>query len=226
MVKSEASAGSGEAKRAVASAITPWRASEVHDSRFRRIAATTPDIICPKKRTTADPALPQRMIRQGVSGLALRLYADNRNERARTQNRTPLLLVALRTNRVESIPFGSRPVRVQIVNANMAVKKAGRDESNRSKLNDSAPGRTKTAATAVGCRKRCHWNQFRLHNRCDHHLRDPLATPDRKRHVAMVDQEDVDLAAIIRIHRARRIQHRDAMLGGKPGTRPHLRFIA
>ena len=28
------------------------------------------------------------------------------------------------TNRVESIPFGSRPVRVQIVNAKLAVKKA------------------------------------------------------------------------------------------------------
>ena len=42
------SAGSGDAIRAVASAIRPWRASEVHDSRVRRIAATTPDIICPR----------------------------------------------------------------------------------------------------------------------------------------------------------------------------------
>ena len=122
MVKSEANAGSGEAEMMVASAITPWRASEVHDSRVRRIAATTPDIICPKNARQQTRRYPQRMIRQGVSGLALRLYADNRNERARTQNRTPLLLVALRTNRVESIPFGSRPVRVQTVNANMAVK--------------------------------------------------------------------------------------------------------
>ena len=32
----------------VASAIKPSRASEVHDSRVRRIAATTPDIICPR----------------------------------------------------------------------------------------------------------------------------------------------------------------------------------
>src|SRR4029453_2755568 len=58
------------------------------------------------------------MIRQDASGLAFRLYADNRNERART----PLLLAALRTNRVESIPFGSRAVRVQTVNAKWAVK--------------------------------------------------------------------------------------------------------
>ena len=108
----------------MASAITPWRASEVHDSRVRRIAATTPDIICPKNARLQTRRYPQRMIRQGVSGLALRLYADNRNERARTQNRTPLLLVALGTNRVESIPFGSRAVRVQTVNAKLAVKKA------------------------------------------------------------------------------------------------------
>ena len=106
----------------VASAIRPWRASEVHDSRVRRIAATTPNIICPKNARLQTRRYPQRMIRQGVSGLALRSCADNRDERARTQNRTPLLLVALRTNRVESIPFGSRPVRVQTVNANLAVK--------------------------------------------------------------------------------------------------------
>ena len=65
---------------------------------------------------------PQRMIRQNVSGLALRLCTDNKNERARTQNKTPRLLAALRTNRVESIPFGSRAVRVQTVNANWAVQ--------------------------------------------------------------------------------------------------------
>src|SRR5438105_1985396 len=117
MVKSAASAGSGEAERAVASASTPWRASEVPDSRVHRTAA-------------------------------------------------------------------------------------------------------------IGCRERGHRNQLRLHDRCDHHLRHALAAPDRERRIAMIDQEDVDLAAIIRIHRARRIQDGHAMLGGKPGTRPYLRFIS
>src|SRR6266568_3347182 len=151
MVKSEASAGSGEAEMMVASAITPWRASEVHDSRVRRIAATTPDIICPKNARQQTRRYPQRMIRQGVSGLALRLYADNRNERARTQNRTPLLLVALRTNRVESIPFRSRPVRVQTVNANMAVKNSTDYRREADLLNDSASSRAETATAAIGC---------------------------------------------------------------------------
>jgi hypothetical protein len=52
-----------------------------------------------------------------VSGLALKSCADNRIERARTKDRTPLLLIALRTNRVETIRFGSPAVRVQTVNA-------------------------------------------------------------------------------------------------------------
>lgn len=41
-----------------ASPIRPLRASEVHDSRVRRIAATTPNMICPRERTTSRPALP------------------------------------------------------------------------------------------------------------------------------------------------------------------------
>src|SRR6478752_3177507 len=58
MVKSAARAGSGVAARAVASVITPWRASEVHDSRVRRIAATTPNIICPKNARCKPGATP------------------------------------------------------------------------------------------------------------------------------------------------------------------------
>src|SRR5215216_4386129 len=42
----------------------------------------------------------------------------------------------------------------------------------------------------------------------------------------MIDQQDVDLAAVICIHRTRRIQDRNAVLGGKSGTRPHLRLIS
>ena len=38
----------------------------------------------------------------------------------------------------------------------------------------------------------------------------------------MIDQEDVDLAAIIRIHRARRIQNGNAMPCRKPRARTNL----
>src|SRR2546429_8254337 len=118
---------------------------------FDALPRLRPTLFAPKNARQQTRRCPQRMIRQGVSGLALRLYADNRNERARTQNRTPLLLVALRTNRVERIPFRSRPVRVQTVNANMAVKKAGEAGANYPKLNDSAPPPAEAAAPPVGC---------------------------------------------------------------------------
>src|SRR4051794_20029212 len=65
MVKSEASAGFAQAEREVASEITPWRASEVHDSRVRRIAATTPDIICPKNARLQARRLPPAVHESG-----------------------------------------------------------------------------------------------------------------------------------------------------------------
>ncbi len=57
----------------MASPSRPSRASEVHDSRVRRIAATTPDIICPKNAQLQTRRYPQRMIRQGVSSFSVEI---------------------------------------------------------------------------------------------------------------------------------------------------------
>jgi len=66
----------------------PSRTSDVHDSKVRRIAAITPDMVSPKPHDSTT----------GVQS-TVRESTDN-------------------------IPFGSRAVRVQIVNANRIAKKA------------------------------------------------------------------------------------------------------
>src|SRR4051812_29824019 len=85
------------------------------------------------------------------------------------------------------------------------------------------PGRTEAATAALSRRERHHGNEFRLDHGSDHHLRDALAAPNRKRRIAVIDQEHADLAAIIGVNGAGRVQHRDAMLSGKTGARPDLR---
>src|SRR5467141_3548246 len=88
-----------------------------------------------------------------------------------------------------------------------------------------ASGRTE-AATAPVCRgKRCCGDQFRPDHRRNHHLRDTLATADRERRVAVVDQQHADLAAIVRINRAWRIQHGDTVLRCEARARTDLRLI-
>ena len=62
---------------------------------------------------------------------------------------------------------------------------------------------TKAATAAVGGRQRGGDDEFRPSYRRDHHLRDPLAAANRKRRRAVIDQDHADLAAIIRIDRAR-----------------------
>src|SRR5262249_20125104 len=42
----------------------------------------------------------------------------------------------------------------------------------------------------------------------------------------MIDQDHLDLAAIVRIDRAGRMQHGDSVLGGEPRTWPYLRLVA
>src|SRR6185369_6732883 len=52
-------------------------------------------------------------------------------------------------------------------------------------------------------------------HRRHHHLGDAVAAPDLENLVAEVDQDHLDLAAIVGVHRARRIEHRHAVLGGE-----------
>src|SRR5712664_5008354 len=88
-----------------------------------------------------------------------------------------------------------------------------------------APGRTEAAAAAFGRGKRCCGNQFRPDHRRNHHLRDTLATADRERRVAVVDQQHADLAAIVRVNRAWPIQHGETVLRREARARTDLRLI-
>src|ERR1700732_4835680 len=90
----------------------------------------------------------------------------------------------------------------------------------------SAPGRTEAPTAPIGRGKLRRGNEFHADYGRNHHLRDALAAPDRKRRVAVVDQEHADLAAIIGVDRARRIQHSDAVLGGEARARSNLRLVA
>ncbi len=56
--KSPAFAGVAETTAVTPRAIRPLRASEVHDSRVRRIAAITPDMVCPKPHDYTPGASP------------------------------------------------------------------------------------------------------------------------------------------------------------------------
>src|SRR5262245_28367254 len=56
----------------------------------------------------------------------------------------------------------------------------------------------------------------------DDELRDAIAGPDRVRPVAEIDECDLDLAAVVRIDRAGRVQHGHAGADGEPAPRPHL----
>ena len=85
---------------------------------------------------------------------------------------------------------------------------------------------TQTAAAAAGLGQQIDGIELRLHHRRDHHLRDALAAANRKRFRAVIDQDDLDLAAIVGIDGAGRVQHGDAVLRGEPRAWPHLRLEA
>src|ERR1700687_5030570 len=89
----------------------------------------------------------------------------------------------------------------------------------------SAPGRTEAPTAPIGRGKLRRGNEFHTDYGRNYHLRDALAAPDRKRRVAVVDQEHADLAAIIGVNRAGRVQHGDAVLRCQPRARPELRLI-
>ena len=65
-----------------------------------------------------------------------------------------------------------------------------------------------------------------LCNGCDNHLGDAHAAFDHEILLAQIGEDDFDLAAIIAIHRSRRVEAGDAVLDGKAGARADLRFKA
>jgi len=58
----------------------------------------------------------------------------------------------------------------------------------------------------------------------DDQLGNSQTSRHRKRFAAEINKQDVYFAAVVRIHRARRVEHRHAMAGGKAGARPDLAF--
>ena len=58
----------------------------------------------------------------------------------------------------------------------------------------------------------------------DDHLGDALPGNNLEGLVRQIHQNHADFAAIIRVDGAGRVQHGDAVLGGKTASGPHLRF--
>src|SRR5690606_5239936 len=63
-------------------------------------------------------------------------------------------------------------------------------------------------------------------DRSQHELGHAVATSDDERLLAEIDQDDLELAAVVAVDRARRVRHRDAMLEREPGSRTNLDLVA
>ena len=74
--------------------------------------------------------------------------------------------------------------------------------------------------------KASHFDQFGLFVAGDHHLGDLVAARDPERLVAVIDQDRLDLAAIVAVDGARRIEAGDAVIERQARARPHLRLDA
>src|SRR3546814_15097829 len=85
-------------------------------------------------------------------------------------------------------------------------------------------GRAETAGAAHGLRQLGDGQPVDPAEGRDDELRAALAPIDGERLLALVDQADADLATIVGIHRARRVQHGDAVLQREAGARPYLRL--
>src|SRR5665811_1945551 len=69
-------------------------------------------------------------------------------------------------------------------------------------------------------RKRLHFDEVGLADPLDHELGDPVAPDDAECLVAIrVEQVDEDLAAVPRVDRAGRVDHRNAVSGCQPRAR-------
>ncbi len=59
----------------------------------------------------------------------------------------------------------------------------------------------------------------------EHDLRDLQAARHREWLIAEIDEDRLDLAAIVAVDRARRVQQRDAVMQRESGARTHLAFV-
>src|SRR5262249_29527277 len=136
-----------------------------------------------------------------------------------SENSSPLFRIMLEVADQIAAPFresrnniarGTSGVRVQTVNIDLVVQKLEprcfRFAENEStffgmRWGSGRTGRAESAGAARGRRNRGHGYELGPRDRRDHHLRDTFAAPDRKRRSAVIDQQDRNLAAVIRINR-------------------------
>lgn len=82
----------------------------------------------------------------------------------------------------------------------------------------------KTTLAPFGGIERIHWLPLHLLTARHHHLADAVAVVDSERLAGEVNQDGLNLATIVGINGARRIEDRDAMLGCQAAARTNLRL--
>src|SRR6516162_8003202 len=83
-------------------------------------------------------------------------------------------------------------------------------------------GRTKAPDSARRFIKSCDFADVGLHDRRENQLSDARAAFHDERLTAKIDENDVQLPAIIGVKRAGGIEHRNAVVEREPGARPDL----
>ena len=86
--------------------------------------------------------------------------------------------------------------------------------------------RAESALCPLGLGKRVDQAQLGLHDGCDDYLGDPHAALQAESFFPSIEENDLDLAAIIAVDRSRRIEHGHAMFRGQSRTRANLRLVA
>ena len=81
-------------------------------------------------------------------------------------------------------------------------------------------------ATAIGLVELNDLDQLDVAHRPDDHLRDPIAGAHRHRVGTVVHEDYADLAPIIRVDRAGRVEQRDPLTVRQAAARPNLRLVA
>ena len=82
------------------------------------------------------------------------------------------------------------------------------------------------AGAAVGFGELSDLRQGDLGELADHHLRDAIARTDGEVVAAEVEEDHLDFAAVVRVHRAGRVRYRDMVLGCPAAAGANLRLIS
>src|SRR6185503_7033497 len=89
----------------------------------------------------------------------------------------------------------------------------------------STSSRAESSASACGFVERCSFYNMSAYNWCDNQLCNPHAAGNNNRFAAEIDQQHLDLAPVVRIDRAGRVEDGKTISGSEARTRPNLRFI-